>query len=77
MTRPLSTGPSATSSDPCPSTALNAPYLITTGSFSDDAQRMIESGTMKDRLFLIDGMTFNQWRTQSGLAPVHYLSLAG
>ena len=52
-------------------------YLITTGSFSDDAQRMIESGTMKDRLFLIDGMTFNQWRTQSGLAPVHYLSLAG
>ncbi len=51
-------------------------YLITTGSFSDDAQRMIESGTMKDRLFLIDGMTFNQWRTQSGLAPVHYLSLA-
>ncbi len=52
-------------------------YLITTGSFSDDAQRMIESGTMNDRLFLIDGMTFNQWRTQSGLAPVHYLSLAG
>ncbi len=52
-------------------------YLITTGNFSDDAQRMIESGTMKDRLFLIDGMTFNQWRTQSGLAPVHYLSLAG
>lgn len=52
-------------------------YLITTGNFSDDAQRMIESGTMKDRLFLIDGMTFNQWRTQAGLAPVHYLSLAG
>ena len=52
-------------------------YLITTGNFSDDAQRMIESGTMKDRLFLIDGMTFNLWRTQSGLAPVHYLSLAG
>ena len=52
-------------------------YLITTGAFSDDAQRMIESGTMKDRLFLIDGMTFNQWRTQSGLAPVHYLSLTG
>ncbi len=52
-------------------------YLITTGNFSDDAQRMIESGTMKDCLFLIDGMTFNQWRTQSGLAPVHYLSLAG
>lgn len=52
-------------------------YLITTGSFSDDAQRMIESGSMSDRLFLIDGMTLNQWRTQSGLAPVHYLSLAG
>ncbi len=52
-------------------------YLVTTGNFSDDAQRMIESGTMKDRLFLIDGMTFNQWRTQAGLAPVHYLSLAG
>ena len=52
-------------------------YLITTGSFSDDAERMITGGTMQDRLFLIDGMTFNQWRTQSGLAPVHYLSLAG
>ena len=52
-------------------------YLVTTGSFSDDAQQMITSGTMKDRLVLIDGMTFNQWRTQAGLAPVHYLSLAG
>ena len=52
-------------------------YLITTGSFSDDAQQMIASGTMEDRLFLIDGMTFNQWRTQAGLAPVHFLSLAG
>ncbi len=52
-------------------------YLITTGSFSDDAQQMIASGTMQDRLILIDGMTFNQWRTQAGLAPVHYLSLAG
>lgn len=52
-------------------------YLITTGGFSDDAQQMIASGTMKDRLILIDGMTFNQWRTQAGLAPVHYLSLAG
>ena len=52
-------------------------YLITTGSFSDDAQQMIASGTMEDRLFLVDGMTFNQWRTQAGLAPVHYLSLAG
>lgn len=52
-------------------------YLITTGSFSDDAQQMIASGTMKDRLILVDGMTFNQWRTHAGLAPVHYLSLAG
>ena len=52
-------------------------YLVTTGSFSDDAQQMIASGTMQDRLILIDGMTFNQWRTQAGLAPVHYLSLAG
>lgn len=52
-------------------------YLITTGSFSDDAQQMIASGTMQDRLILVDGMTFNQWRTQAGLAPVHYLSLAG
>jgi len=52
-------------------------YLITTGSFSDDAQQMIASGTMQDRLILVDGMTFNQWRTQTGLAPVHYLSLAG
>lgn len=52
-------------------------YLITTGSFSDDAQQMIASGTMQDRLILVDGMTFNQWRTQVGLAPVHYLSLAG
>ena len=50
-------------------------YLITTGSFSDDARQMIASGTMEDRLFLVDGMTFNQWRTQAGLAPVHYLSL--
>ena len=52
-------------------------YLITTGSFSDDAQQMIASGTMQDRLILVDGMTFNQWRTHAGLAPVHYLSLAG
>ena len=52
-------------------------YLVTTASFSDDAQQMIASGTMKDRLVLVDGMTFNQWRTQAGLAPVHYLSLAG
>lgn len=52
-------------------------YLVTTGSFSDDAQQMIASGTMEDRLILVDGMTFNQWRTQAGLAPVHYLSLAG
>ena len=52
-------------------------YLITTGSFSDDAQQMIASGTMQDRLILVDGMTFNQWRTHAGLAPVHHLSLEG
>ena len=50
-------------------------YLITTGDFSDDARRMIEGGSYEDRVFLVDGMTFNQWRTQAGLAPVHYLSL--
>ncbi|MDE2901916.1 MAG: restriction endonuclease [Chloroflexota bacterium] len=52
-------------------------YLVTTGDFSDDARRMIDSGHLEDQVFLVDGMTFNQWRTQAGLAPVHYLSLAG
>ena len=52
-------------------------YLVTTGDFSDDARRMIDSGNLEDQVFLVDGMTLNQWRTQAGLAPVHYLSLAG
>lgn len=52
-------------------------YLVTTGDFSEDARGMIDSGNLEDQLFLVDGMTFNQWRTQAGLAPVHYLSLAG
>jgi len=51
-------------------------YLVTTGDFSEDARRMIASGNLEDQLILVDGMTFNQWRTQAGLAPVHYLSLA-
>lgn len=52
-------------------------YLITTGEFSDDARKLIADGNLQDQVFLVDGMTLNQWRTQAGLAPVHYLSLAG
>ncbi|MCY3748261.1 MAG: restriction endonuclease [Chloroflexi bacterium] len=52
-------------------------YLITTGGFSDDARQLIAGGNLQDQVFLVDGMTFNQWRTHAGLAPVHYLSLAG
>ena len=52
-------------------------YLVTTGGFSDDARKMIAGGNLQDQVYLVDGMTFNQWRTHAGLAPVHYLSLAG
>jgi len=51
-------------------------YLITTGEFSDDARQLIAGGNFQDQVFLVDGMTFNQWRTHAGLAPVHYLSVA-
>lgn len=51
-------------------------YLITTGEFTDDARKLIADGHLQDQIFLVDGMTLNQWRTHAGLAPVHYLSLA-
>ena len=52
-------------------------YLITTSDFSEQAREMLVSGNHLDRVFLVDGETFNEWRRQSGLAPVRYLPTPG
>ena len=51
----------------------DAAYLVTTSDFANNA--VVSEEHLKDRVLLVDGERFNQWRIDNGLAPVIYAGM--